>query len=172
MTPMQTFSRIWLAILCASLLTACGFTLRGAGATLPPDWRSLHIDSNLPRHEVLTALERRLRYVGVNTEKPTPNARRVDIELEALENRPLFLDAISRTAEMEYSQRATVSVRGSGGALHHGPVVLEVRRVLANDPDNPVGERSETDLVKSELAESLAQRILQQLSRWAEKTDA
>lgn len=140
--------------------------------TLPADWQALHIDANLPRHEVLTALARRLSYAGVDTNNPGADARRVGVELEALESRPLYLDAISRTAEMEYSQRATVSVRGPGGTLQHGPLLLEVRRVLANDPDNPVGERSETDLVKSELAEALALRILQQLSRWAEQTDA
>lgn len=165
------YKNILLGMAVLGMLSACGFTLKGAGNTLPADWQSLAIESNLPRDQVLTALERELRYAGVDTNNTSADARRVLVQLDQRENRPLYLDAISRTAEMEYSQRATISVSKDDGSLIHGPVSIEVRRVLANDPDNPVGERSETDLVTRELAESLAQRIMQQLARWAEQTD-
>ncbi len=166
---MRDLLKLMVLAACVLALNACGFQLRGSGTTLPADWQPLALQPNLPEHEVMDALHRQLTYGGVSQATRGDAKRRVKIEIEAMESRPLYLDAISRTAEIEYSQRSVLTVLDAASVVLHGPLELEVRRVVANDPDNPIGESSETDLVNREISEALARRILEQLSRWADK---
>lgn len=155
-----------LAILALSL-GGCGFALRGSSYGVAEHYQPLYILANRESQVLSQALQRQL---AINNVRTTPSRAKakliVAVELLRKERRSIALDREARDAEYALFERARLSLRSPDGKMLHGPVTLEQRRIIVNDPDNPVGEQTETDIVRAEMREQLGVRLAQQVEYW------
>ena len=85
--------------------------------------------------------------------------------------RSIALDREARDAEYALYERAQLTLYNAKGQLLRGPTMLEQRRLVVNDPDNPVGEETESSIVRAEMREQLSIRLAQQLEYWSRLLD-
>lgn len=154
-------------LLLLSLVSGCGFALRGDVA-LPDTLQPVYIASNRESVELRDSLERQLVINAIDVTSRRKEAKLI-LELKLLkeDTRSVALDNEARDAEYALFESASISLRDAEGEPLHGPRVLQQRRIIVNDPDNPVGEETESEIVRSEMLEQLSIRIAQQLEYWA-----
>ncbi len=164
-------TRLALLLLMPALLSACGFQLRGSAA-LPAQWQPLYVRSDSPNSELHQLLLRELELRGVALSRHADNARAL-LQISAVEDQQftVSLDSDALAAEYALYQRANIHLLDGSGESLAGPQQIQVRRVIINDPNNPVGEESEHDLLKREMVRALALRIADQLGFWAPQLD-
>ena len=160
----------WLAIAFALLtlaLSGCGFALRGSSYGVAAHYQPLYIAADRESQILSQALQRQLEINGVDTTQRRTKAKLiVEVTLLRKERRSIALDREARDAEYALFERARLALRSPDGKLKRGPVTLEQRRIIVNDPDNPVGEQTETDIVRAEMREQLGVRLAQQVEYW------
>ncbi len=93
------------------------------------------------------------------------------VELLRNDKRSIALDREARDAEYALYERAQLTLYNAKGQLLRGPTMLEQRRLVVNDPDNPVGEETESSIVRAEMREQLSIRLAQQLEYWSRLLD-
>lgn len=155
-------------LLLAALSTAgCGFHLRGESG-IPQAWQPVHIASASPNGDLHREVERELRLRGVElTSRAGEAVLRLTLQDEALEQRTVSLDSGARVAEFAFFHRIDLELRNAQGDVLAGPQSVQVRRVIINDPDNPVGEEAERSLLHNEMEQDLAGRIVDRLTYWS-----
>lgn len=169
---MPTKRRYLLAVAALSLLLgACGFALRGStgiAITLQP----ILVDGNRSSQELQQALRRQLQINQVAVTRERSEAKLIaQVELLRNDKRSIALDREARDAEYALYERARLTLYDARGQLLRGPTVLEQRRLVVNDPDNPVGEETESSIVRAEMREQLSMRLAQQLEYWSRLMD-
>lgn len=148
-------------------LSGCGFALRGSSYGVAEHYQPLYVSAARESQVLKQALQRQLEINGVETTQRRAKAKLiVEVALLNKERRSIALDREARDAEYALFERARLSLRSPDGTLSHGPVTLEQRRIIVNDPDNPVGEQTETDIVRAEMREQLGVRLAQQVEYW------
>lgn len=151
------------------LLSACGFALRGStgiASTLQP----IYVGGSRDSQELQQALRRQLQINQVGTTRKRGQAQLIaEVQLLRYDKRSIALDREARDAEYALFERARLSLFSPQGQLLKGPVVLEQRRLVVNDANNPVGEETESSIVRAEMREQLSIRLAQQLEYWSRK---
>lgn len=163
-------ARLLAVLLTASLLSACGFTLRGSDSgQLLIDRLQLQspVGSELALH-----LQRDLQRAGVTVLEA--DAERTDSHLlqlgpEEVEQRPLSVNTRARGAEYEVSLSVPATLLRDGDILE-GPEVLTVRQQHDQDPANISASDREMELLLSELRQQLSQQLLRRLQTLAPVT--
>lgn len=152
-----------------SLLTACGFKLRGDAATLPASWTRVAIDfgGNLSAHNGLVeALERRLQEThGVHIE--TDVAARVPriVLMDERFNSPVSaLDTLGRATEylLEYVVRFRF-IDADGKPLTEINRIY-LRREQSYSSARILAKQREAEELKQSLREIAADRIIERLA--------
>ncbi len=77
------------------------------------------------------------------------------------------LDREARDAEYALFESPNIELQGPDGTDLRGPHTLQQRRLIVNDPDNPVGEETESTIVRAEMREQLSIRLARQVEFWS-----
>lgn len=160
---------IALLTLTALCLGGCGFALRG-NVAVAPSLQPVYIVSERESVDLSESLRRQLAINAIAVTEHRREARLIlDLELLQKDTRSVALDQEARDAEYALFESARISLRDHNGDPLFGPRVVKQRRIIVNDPDNPVGEETESEIVRSEMLEQLSIRIAQQLEYWAKQ---
>jgi LPS-assembly lipoprotein len=159
--PRRRESSVVAALLLMLSLAGCGFTLRGS-VDLPPQLRTLQIESPVPNSELVREVSRMLRNNSVAlTDKPNDDIWRLGIGTEQVRERVLSVNANARAGEYEVTMDVAAQLRR--GTQVVGPETLSVSRVYLADPENAVAKNEEAELIRSEMRRELAQQVLRRL---------
>jgi len=159
-------SRLPLLLLLTLLLGACGFHLRGSD-TLPPTMQPLHVSGAEAGGAFGKVLQQQLNLRGVEVSR-----HRVEAPYQLLllkherEERTLSLDPRAHTGELALTERVVFELRDRQGSLVLGPVTVEERRVMVDDPDRRVDKDAEASTLRDEMLSGLAGQLLRRLQAW------
>ncbi|MCB1677414.1 MAG: hypothetical protein KDI16_01885 [Halioglobus sp.] len=159
----------------AALLAACGFQLRGTGsagegATLPDDWRYLHLVTANPNSEFSREIRSRFAANGIHWMERDEANYVVVLGPEHFKQRNLSLNAEARVAEYELSLRARFSVLDSNNGEVMPAREVTTLRQMENDPRNVVGKAEEVRILRSEMRADLARQIMRRIGFFAAST--
>lgn len=160
-------TKLALLIAASLLLAACGFALRGS-TSIADEWQPIYVGGDRGSQELQQALRRQLQINQVTVTRQRGDAKLIaEVQLLAYDKRSIALDLEARDAEYALYERARLRLLDDQGRLLRGPTVLEQRRLVVNDADNPVGEETESTIVRAEMREQLSIRLAQQLEYWS-----
>lgn len=150
------------ALLTVSLLTACGFHLRG-DYLLPDEMQTLYVSSQDPHGELTRFVKSHLKdndVVVVN--KSSADIVELRILKDALNRRTLSLFENGQVAEYEltYSVRYEVRFEYKDNQRHS----FEITRNYQEDPDRALAKSRELSLLRKEMRIEAANTILRNLA--------
>ncbi len=150
-------------------LSGCGFALRGS-TTIPPQFQPLYVSADLASQEFAQSVRRQLEInnVGITPQVSQANLR-IDVKLLKHQRYSIALDREARDAEYRLFEHCQVSLFDAQGKLLRPPQQLEQRRIIVNDTDNPVGEQTESSIVRQEMLEQLSIQVARQIELWVEQ---
>ena len=156
-------------LLCVlTLLTACGFQLRGVGGpTVPDEWKSMQLVSSNPNSEFSRAVFTRFAINGVQWQEAGSANYRLDLGNEQFRQSNLSIGADARVSEFELTMSVAFKVVNTEGEIAMTSTTVTVVRQMENDPRNVVGKESELRLVQSEMRNELADKILRRIGFYA-----
>ena len=105
-----------MALCVLTLLSACGFQLRGAGGpTVPDEWKSMQLVSGNPNSEFSRAVFTRFATNGVQWQEAGFANYRLDLGNEQFRQSNLSIGADARISEFELTMSAHVQGRKCRG---------------------------------------------------------
>lgn len=148
------------------LLAACGFQLRGSDA-VAPELQPLYIGGASPNSGLGQVLRQQfnLRGTELSSTAAAANYQLILLEHER-DSRTLTLDPRANTGELALTERASFELRNSRGEVVLGPIMVEERRVMVDDPDRRVDRDNEASILRNEMLQDLAGRILRRLQAY------
>jgi LPS-assembly lipoprotein len=157
--------------LSVSLLGGCGFALRGS-LDIPADLQPIFVVGKKQSQELAQAVRRQLEINQIDVTLKRRNAKLI-VELEQFSpsKRSVALDHEARDAEYALFERAQITLLDSAGKVLRGPRVLEQRRLIVNDTDNPVGEQTESSIVRADMRKQLSVQMARQMEYWLKQLD-
>ena len=161
-------SRVWLktiliALLTASLLTACGFQLRG-DYLLDDDMQTLYVSSTDVHGELTRLVKLSLTRNQVNVLKHSKaDIPELRIISDKLDRRTLSLFSNGQVAEYELIYTVNYQVRFTGEDARD--FRFELYRDYQDDPNLALAKSRELSLLLSEMRTSAADKILRDLAR-------
>lgn len=158
----------WLLALVLCSLVGCGFQLRGSPA-LSGDGEAVYVVQEHSDNPLRRRISQQIEIYNLRSVEAAGAAkyRFVISEVERTDT-VLSLDSDARTAERRLLIEADLQLLGDDGQLLQNQRIRE-QRILFTDPDNPVGDSIESQLVINELEDATAQRIALLLARWLDK---
>ncbi|MDT8397501.1 MAG: LPS assembly lipoprotein LptE [Pseudomonadales bacterium] len=163
---MTSSFRILVVLSLLTLLSACGFALRGStrGASqLPPQLQTLQLESLAINTDLVREMRSILLSSGITViDSPQPGVYRLGIGQEQSRERVLSFNANARAGEYELSMDAPFQLR-SGTELLLGPETVTVDKVYLADPENAVAKTEEAEQIKAEIRKELVVQIMRRL---------
>lgn len=145
------------------VLAGCGFHLRGSDA-VSPALQPLYIGGNDAEGPLGQAIKRQLRLRSTELSDNLASASYQLILLEReRERRILSLDPRANAAELSLTETASFELRDARGQVVLGPITIEERRVMVDDPNRRVDKDTEASTLHDEMVDDLAARILRRL---------
>ena len=146
-----------------TLLTACGFQLRGQTELAD------HIQPVFINDESNSSLGIEVRnLLNINNIQLAQNAASANYKLTILEQRSdrrnLSIGANANAVEFQLIETATFVVQDKENQTVVGPKTITERRIMRNDPDQIISKGEEEALTRSEMERNLASKIARQLS--------
>jgi LPS-assembly lipoprotein len=152
-----------IAVLTTSLLSACGFQLRG-DYLLDDELKTLYVSSSDVHGELTRLIKLNLTHNQVNVLKHSKvDSPELRIISDKLDRRTLSLFANGQVAEYEliYSVRYQVRFTGEDAREFH----FELYRDYQDDPNLALAKSRELSLLLSELRTAAADKVLRDLAR-------
>ncbi len=154
-----------------SLLSACGFQLRGSGGTaLPESWHDMYLVTGNPNSELSREIESNFATNGVNWVAQENANYTVTVDPEQFSQRNLSLNAQARAAELELTLSTQFTVVDSQGNKVIERSQVAVLRQMENDPRNAVGKAEEVRILRSEMRSDLVRQIMRRIAFFAAST--
>ncbi len=148
-------------------MAGCGFALRG-NTSIDKDMQPIYVVNDRESKELSLSLKRQFAINDVAVSKHRKDAKLiVVIKLLDEEKRSVALDREARDAEYALFESASIELQSPDGTNLRGPHTLQQRRLIVNDPDNPVGEETESTIVRAEMREQLSIRLARQVEFWS-----
>jgi LPS-assembly lipoprotein len=158
-----TIKRLIIALLTTSLLTACGFQLRG-NYLLDDDLQTLYVSSTDVHGELTRLVKLSLTQNQVNVLKHSKtNIPELRIISDELDRRTLSLFSNGQVAEYELIYSVHYQVRFAGEDAKD--FRFEIYRDYQDDPNFALAKSRELSLLLSEMRTSGADKILRDLAR-------
>ncbi len=147
-------------LLCATLLTGCGFSLQGS-YLIPDELSQMQLRSDDQYGELHRLVRERLRLHQI-TLVEDDNAPLLRLDDDRLERATLSLFPSGQVAEYEliYTVRFSVTLPEQDPQRFD----LEIRRDYLDDPRTALAKSRELELLLKEMREQAADRILRTLS--------
>ncbi len=160
--------RLYLAVLCTLLLSACGYSLRGSDLRTDSltlgTVGSLHLTLKNPNGEFARLLQRSLTGAGVDIVEPGSSAAnsRLAVSEVRVENRPVSVNPAARAAQ--YELRLAVDIQLTNGGEDIIPLqTLSVERSYFEDIENIAGNQEEVEIITDEMRRELVNLLLRRL---------
>jgi len=154
-----------LVLLACTVLTACGFHLRGT-LTLPPGLEEVQIKARDPYSALARSLERSLAQNGV-TIVPAPERDAyvavLDILSERWASRPQSVDQFGRAQEYNLRYAVVFALHNADGDVLVPQQVVELARDYISAPDDATGVDSEYELLTQEMQREMTASILRRI---------
>jgi LPS-assembly lipoprotein len=145
-----------------SLLTACGFTLRGT-AELPLQLQTLQLQFIDGNTDIVREMRRALINSGVTLQDETEQGiYQLGIGREVSEERILSVNVNARAGEYQLSLSVPFQLRISDAFLIE-PENITIEKVYLADPNNAVAKAEEAEQIKDEIRRELVNQILRRL---------
>ncbi len=162
------FLKRCLLALMVCALAGCGFQLRGSPA-LSGHGEAIYVIQEHSDNPLRRRISQQIEIYNLNA-VTEPSKARYQFVISKVERSDtvLSLDSDARTAERRLLIEADLQLLGEERQLLQNQRIRE-QRILFTDPDNPVGDSIESQLVINELEDATAQRIALQLARWLDR---
>jgi LPS-assembly lipoprotein len=159
---------VFTPILLLSLITACGFQLRGS-ADIPEEWLALHLLTNSPNSELAKSVRSSFSNNGVQWLDAGDANYVLELGNERFEQRNLTIGGNARAAEFELTLTASMEIRDQKGKVVLPAREVSVQKIMTNDPRNVTGKVEETNLLQREMRQELVQQMMRNI-RFAAST--
>jgi LPS-assembly lipoprotein len=155
--------KIMTLLLSLTLLTACGWQLRGS-LNLPSDLQSLYIDNQSQGNVTATELGRLLKANNVALAESSENAQyTIRLTNEREQRRTVSVTSGGESSEYELTYEVDYSIANSEGILVVPGATAQVIRSYSYDRDNVIAKGQEEQLIRDEMRPQLASQILNRL---------
>lgn len=150
------------ALMVATVVTACGYSLRGAA----PGFTDLRLDLTQANPEMARLLRRNLETAGIRLH-PAEDADSQSFPLllvgaEQFSGRPATTTPQARAAQISLQLAVRVGLVDGGAPLIDGETLV-VERTYYQDLRNIAGNREEAELLRREMRQELAAQLLRRL---------
>ncbi len=153
---------VLVAAVLLSMLSACGFKLRGS-VEIPPELNPMYIETT-GGGSVRAAMLQRLEVSQVRLASSPKEARIiVRIMNETRASRVAAVDRSGKVVASELHLRVRFDAIGPDGASLVSPEILDLVRTYENPDVEVLGKQLEADLIYEDLAQDAADRILGRL---------
>jgi LPS-assembly lipoprotein len=161
--------RLVLMTLLATVLSGCGFQLRGTGEgpTIPEDWSQLFLAIPNPNGEFANQFRNTLTASGAELVDVENANYRIFVGREQFSQRNLSVNFQARASEFELTLAADFSVQDDLGNEIIPPTTSQVVKQMENDPRNVVGKAEEVRILRSEMRTELVQQIVRRIAYFA-----
>lgn len=150
------------ALLTVSLLTSCGFHLRG-DYLLPDEMQTLYVSSQDPHGELTRFVKSHLKQNDVSlVNKSSANIPELRILKDSLSRRTLSLFENGQVAEYELTYSVRYEVRFENKDNQRNS--FEITRNYQEDPDRALAKTRELSLLRKEMRIEAANTILRNLA--------
>lgn len=161
---MPSTLRWFLLLSLLSLVSGCGFHLRGA-MELPQDMERLRITGNT-NSPFYYELERALIAAGGQVVKSAEAVTAtLSIQGERYGRRVLTVDSTGRASEYELSMRVTYSLSAPDGTELISSDEVSLRRDYRFNPGNVLASEAQEETLRDEMRRQAARQILRRLQR-------
>lgn len=166
-TPLSLIQRLALALLCLSLLNACGFQLRGA-YQLPAAMQQTYIDATSVNADLVRSLSIALRASDIELlDVPSDDAAQLKLFKETRSKRVVSVDSRGRAREYTLTYAISFSLVGkqpaTGEAFHIEQQDLQIDRDFLFDPEDVLGNARGESQLYDEMRQDLVRLILLRL---------
>ncbi|HEY9200292.1 MAG TPA: LPS assembly lipoprotein LptE [Gammaproteobacteria bacterium] len=156
-----------LALLCLSLLSGCGFKLRGA-YQLPPAMQQTYIDAASVNADLVRSLSIALRASDIELlDVPSDDAAQLKLFKETRSKRVVSVDSRGRAREYTLTYAISFSLVGkqpaTGEAFHIEQQDLQIDRDFLFDPEDVLGNARGESQLYDEMRQDLVRLILLRL---------
>lgn len=156
-----------LALLCLSLLSGCGFKLRGA-YQLPPAMQQTYIDAASVNADLVRSLSIALRASDIELlDVPSDDAAQLKLFKEIRSKRVVSVDSRGRAREYTLTYAISFSLTGkqpaTGEAFHIEQQDLQIDRDFLFDPEDVLGNARGESQLYDEMRQDLVRLILLRL---------
>lgn len=162
----MTMIRCSLILMLITLASACGFHLRGSERPLSKTFSSLHLVMSGNDQSFQSALKSTLQDANIVLNETSLN--RLEILSSRNQKRTASYSSRAKSAEFELIKTITFRVTREKEQLIP-PMKLEARRSYLYRETAAVGKAEEESLLRQEMDQDLAQRILLALQRTADR---
>ncbi|WP_159655343.1 LPS-assembly lipoprotein LptE [Vibrio atypicus] len=154
--------KLTVAVLMASLLTGCGFHLRG-DYSIPDELNTLSLTSYDSYSTFTRMMKGQLRLSEVNIVPPASDVPNLHLVSEGIGERTLSLYQNTRAAEKEITFRASyrVTVPDVGSKTYS----TSVTRSYLDNPLSALAKSVERDMIEDEMRKLAATQIVRQMAR-------
>jgi LPS-assembly lipoprotein len=162
MTSRRTAAFPILAAL-VSLLTACGYHLRGE-AQLPPGMERVYVESADPFGPLKRNIEHALERSGAKIEDKSADGV-AEIKLTAVSLAPIVrsVSANARVNEFTMVYHIELQINDAAGKVVLPKQVIEQSRVFTFDQTQAIGTGAEQDEIKKEMERDMVQVVLRKI---------
>jgi LPS-assembly lipoprotein len=143
----------------ASVLSACGFQLRGLGDTNFA-LKEIDVSARNAYGETVTQLKQVLEGSGVKVVSRAPY--HLILAREDVTSRSVSYTSSARSAENELTNTLSYEIRGSDNLLLLANQV-QVRKVYVQDENNLIGSDQEAQQIRNEMRRDLVQQMVTRL---------
>lgn len=147
-----------------SLLTGCGFHLKGYQQVASPALDGIYVIDGERRDTLAGVLQDNLRIAGVKLAAEAESSRyRLQIVSERLQSRVLAVDANGKALDSELQMVATFRLIPTAGEASPMEQQLELTRQLSYSGADELGQRNEQVLLVGDMRNDLANQIIRRL---------
>jgi LPS-assembly lipoprotein len=155
--------RLILVLGLMSLLSACGWHLRGS-IVLPANIESVYIDNRASNRELEDDLINLLQSNGVALSQSAANTDLMIVILDFNQRRRVnSVNSNTIVSEYELISEAEYEIKDAAGVLLLEPDVIQLSRIYTFDQNAVVSAAEEAQLIQQELRLELAQQIVRRL---------
>ena len=160
------FTRCLVLAILISLLTACGFSLRGSAVSLTDSLPSLALNLQQPNSEfsrylqqTLTSSRVQLIAADVEAEIPTPV---LSVSAERFQVQPVSVNPLARAAQYEILLAVTFALHSGAESLLQEQEIA-VREIYFENTESLPGSQEEMQLIQDDLRRELVDILLRRL---------
>lgn len=163
---MQHYLKLLISCLLISLISGCGFHLRGT-VNLPKGIEPFYIIANQPNDVIYVELNNIFNANGLTlTEDPGAANYQLVITNQKRDRRTTAVGIDGRAAEYQLLETVTYNLKDNRGRIASGPSEITERRTLRNSPNRVISTESEEKLLRTEMKRNLARKIARQISKF------
>ena len=156
---LSTLKLVITPLLLLSLLTACGFQLRG-NVDIPDEWLEMHLVTSSPNGELAKSVRSSFTNNGVQWLDAGEANYVLELGNERFEQHNLTIGGNARAAEFELTMTTTMEIRDQKGNVVMPVREVTVQKIMTNDPRNVTGKVEETNLLQREMRQELVQQMM------------